>query len=209
MSKVYVDEIQAASDLYKGDIFSSDTNTVKSIDGQIGEFISTSSNTLKGDMWDAVRTKMQEFQDVFQKQASLVDEFGSAIQQALKLLYDCVGDNVDYDFLDTDQLEELNNKKSVLQAKLDNLNKGEQKQTGYETVNGQQVPKYETVYDNAAIESTKSELADVEKLIAKTEEFKVVYNEAVSILDAAFSKVQAFASVVNSVQVSKKATYNV
>ena len=204
MAKVYLDELETASSIYKDNFLSRDIDTSKNVNSMIYDFVNGTKSKLSGSMWDAVRGKMGEFEGIFSNFNSVSDEFCSAIETAVQMLVDVVGENNEYDYLDDSLLDNLRIQLKNLNAKLDILNQGET--TTIKDKNGKE--KTTTQYDYTAINSCKEEIKKTQALITKTEKFKDVYKKALEIVEGAYQNVVAFGSSVDSIQASDTITFN-
>ncbi len=205
MAKVYLSELTEASEIYKKDFLSNDTSTSKTIAGTLSDFVNGTSSKLSGDIWNTVRAKLSEFQSVFTKFNSVSDSFCSAIESAIGLITDVIGDDCSYDYLDDGLLDSLKSELAELKTKLATLQQGTSIATTDDSGN-----KTTTIqYDNAAIEACEKEIKEKTALIAKTEQFKEAYDKAISILDEAFQSVESLSNEVDSIEVSTKITYNI
>lgn len=204
MAKIYLDELETASSIYKDNFLSRDIDTSKNVNSMIYDFVNGTKSKLSGSMWDAVRGKMDEFEGIFSNFNSVSDEFCGAIETAIQMLVDVVGENNEYDYLDDSLLYNLHTQLKDLNAKLETLNQGET--TTSKDKDGKETTT--TQYDYAAISACKAEIEKTQDLITKTEKFRDAYKKALEIVEGAYQDVVSFGSSVDNIQVSDKITYD-
>ena len=204
MAKIYLNELETASSIYKDKFLSSDIDTAKNVNSMIGEFVGGTKSKLSGSMWDAVRGKMGEFESTFSQFDTISDNFCNAIETAVKMLVDVAGEDNEYDYLDDSLLASLHTKLKNLKSKLDVLNQGE-------TITSKDKNNKETTtvkYDSTAISACEAEIEKTQDLITKTEKFRDAYKKALEIVEGAYQDVVSFGSSVDNIQVSDKITYD-
>lgn len=204
MAKIYLNELETASSIYKDKFLSSDIDTAKNVNSMIGDFVGGTKSKLSGSMWDAVRGKMGEFESTFSQFDTISDNFCNAIETAVKMLVDVAGEDNEYDYLDDSLLASLHTKLKNLKSKLDVLNQGE-------TITSKDKNNKETTtvkYDSAAISACEAEIEKTQDLITKTEKFRDAYKKALEIVEGAYQDVVSFGSSVDNIQVSDKITYD-
>lgn len=204
MAKMYLDELETASSIYKDNFLSRDIDTSKNVNSMIYDFVSGTKSKLSGSMWDAVRGKMGEFEGIFSNFNSVSDEFCSAIETAIQMLVNVVGEDSEYDYLDDSLLDNLHTQLKDLNAKLETLSQGET--TTSKDKDGKETTT--TQYDYAAINACKEEIKKTQALITKTEKFRDAYKKALKIVEGAYQSVVAFGSSVDNIQVSDKITFD-
>lgn len=204
MAKIYLNELETASSIYKDKFLSSDIDTAKNVNSMIGDFVGGTKSKLSGSMWDAVRGKMGEFESTFSQFDTISDNFCNAIETAVKMLVDVAGEDNEYDYLDDSLLASLHTKLKNLKSKLDVLNQGE-------TITSKDKNNKETTtvkYDSTAISACEAEIEKTQDLITKTEKFRDAYKKALEIVEGAYQDVVSFGSSVDNIQVSDKITYD-
>lgn len=204
MAKIYLNELETASSIYKDKFLSSDIDTAKNVNSMIGDFVGGTKSKLSGSMWDAVRGKMGEFESTFSQFDTISDNFCNAIETAVKMLVDVAGEDNEYDYLDDSLLASLHTKLKNLKPKLDVLNQGE-------TITSKDKNNKETTtvkYDSVAISACEAEIEKTQDLITKTEKFRDAYKKALEIVEGAYQDVVSFGSSVDNIQVSDKITYD-
>ena len=204
MAKIYLNELETASSIYKDKFLSSDIDTAKNVNSMIGDFVGGTKSKLSGSMWDAVRGKMGEFESTFSQFDTISDNFCNAIETAVKMLVDVAGEDNEYDYLDDSLLSSLHTKLKNLKSKLDVLNQGE-------TITSKDKNNKETTtvkYDSTAISACEAEIEKTQDLITKTEKFRDAYKKALEIVEGAYQDVVSFGSSVDNIQVSDKITYD-
>ena len=204
MAKIYLNELETASSIYKDKFLSSDIDTAKNVNSMIGDFVGGTKSKLSGSMWDAVRGKMGEFESTFSQFDTISDNFCNAIETAVKMLVDVAGEDNEYDYLDDSLLASLHTKLKNLKSKLDVLSQGE-------TITSKDKNNKETTtvkYDSAAISACEAEIEKTQDLITKTEKFRDAYKKALEIVEGAYQDVVSFGSSVDNIQVSDKITYD-
>lgn len=204
MAKMYLNELETASSIYKDKFLSRDIDTSKNVNSMIYDFVNGTKSKLSGSMWDAVRGKMGEFESVFSSFNSISDDFCSVIETAIKLLVDAVGDDNVNDYLDDSQLDNLRTKLENLKTKLETLNQG--KKIVSKDKNGKETTT--TQYDYESINACKEEIKKTQELIVKTEKFKEAYKKAIDIVEDAYQNVVSLGNSIDSIQVSDKITFD-
>ena len=208
MPKVYLDEIEAVLGSGTCSSLSTDATESKSINDSLTSYINTSQSTLKGEQWDKSRAKMETFNAALQTRMELAEKLGSAIQQALSLLKDYLGEDA---MLDTDQLPEYQQKRQECQACIEKLNAMLTRTVTHTDANGQPYTTQELVYDTAAVQAqinlANETLKELDRIIQKIEGLEAVYNQALGILEGAFAELTPFQNQVTSITPSGIFTY--
>ncbi len=210
MPKVYLDEVEAVLGSGTCSSLETDSTESKSIDDSLTSYINTSQSTLKGEQWDKSRAKMQTFSEALKARMELASKLGNAIKQALQLLKDYLGEDA---MLDTEQLPEYQQKRQECQACIEKLTAmlTETRTVTHTDAEGKTYTTQELVYDTATVQSqinlANETLKELDRIIQKIEGLEAVYNQALSILEEAFSGIAPFQNQVTSITPSGIFTY--
>lgn len=202
MPKVYLDEIDAFLSSGTTDILTKDSTESNNVNEAIMEFVDLSKGKLVGTNWDGYRNKFSALNKAIQTRISLAKKLGAAIQEALQLLKDYLGED---QMLDTSQLQEYKKQRDICQNSIDNLNAmlTETTEVRYTDENGQTRITTTALYDanevRAQISQAQETLKELDRLITKIEGLDAVYSQAEAILQTAFSGIASFQSEVESV----------
>ena len=202
MAKVYLDEIDAYLSSSTTNTLTVDSTESSNIGEAIQSFVDGSKAQLDGVNWDNYRTKFAAFSQAMQTRMRLASKLATAIEEALRLLKDYLGED---QMLDSSQLEEYKLQRQSCQNSIDTL-KGmlnATRQVQYTDANGQTQTRTEPLYDANEIRSqitlAEETLTELDRIIKKIEGLDAVYSQAESILQAAFSEVTTFKSEVESI----------
>ena len=210
MPKIYLDEVEAVLGSGTCSSLSTDSTESKSINDSLTSYINTSQSTLKGEQWDKSRAKMETFNAALKARMELATKLGEAIQKALTLLKDYLGEDA---MLDTEQLPEYQQKRQECQACIDKLNAmlTETHTVTHTDANGQPYTTQELVYDTATVQAqidlATETLKELDRIIQKIEGLEAVYNQAMAILEEAFAGITPFQNQVTSITPSGIFTY--
>lgn len=182
------------------------------------------NTVLKGSQWDSVRSKISKYNGLLDKRAKVAATLSSAIDSAIKLLLDYLGDDL---YLDASQLEEINETKKrcvdLISTLKDNLNSVNRIEVTDESGNivtdelGNVKYKTEYVYSSSERDKFKnmiSELHDVtipelDNLIEKIKGLPTIYKKAESIVNEAYNEIVKFSSEVSSITPSAKVQFTI
>ena len=209
MSAIYLTELTDALGCSAMGGLTADGTESGNIKGVIDEFVA--DPRLQGSAWDSVRAKLSEFSAAFEARMNLVSNLSAAINEALNLLIEYMGEDK---YLNPEDLETIRatceSSKTTL-ATIGGLLASTTVYTDPET--GEESSVY-VVADQGtrdALAAKMGELSEaipeMERLIAKLEQFQEVYDKAVAILDAAFAEVDAFGTMVADIIPSEKVQY--
>ena len=201
MAKVYLDEIDAF--LASGTIstLTTDVSDGTSVNDALLNFVDLSGTQLEGVNWDKFRGKFGEFNTALQARINLAKKLEEAINEALTLLKEYLGDD---QMLDSSKLEEYKKSRQTCQNSIDNLNAmlTETREVQVEE-GGQTYITRTTLYDSNEIRSQISlatdTLTELDRMIAKIEGLDEVYSRAEAILQSAFAGIDTFRSQVESI----------
>ena len=209
MASLYLDELTAAASSSTFNLLSNDSSDSKSSASNIEGFISGSGSILQGEQWDKVRSKMGVYQSALAARANCANNLGKAINDALKLLTDYMGDDA---MLDTAQLPEFTAERNACIEQIATL---KSMMNEMETVNWYENGRwYSTTrhkYDVAAIQgyinNAEAVLKELNRIIKKLEGLDEIYAQAEAMLEAAYQDVLAFQQMVSSITPSGKYVY--
>ena len=210
MPKIYLDEIEAVLGSGINSSLTTDSTESKSLNDTLTSYINTSQSTLKGEQWDKSRAKMQTFNEALNTRIALAQKLGEAIQKALTLLKDYLGEDA---MLDTEQLPEYQQKRQECQASIEKLTAmlSETRTVTHTGADGKTYTTTEPVYDRATVQAqidlANEILRELDRIIAKIEGLEAVYNQALAILEEAFAGIQPFQNQVTSITPSGIFTY--
>lgn len=201
---VYTDELKAATNCFSSpdNPLKCDSNDSNSMNETLDDFIENSINSLTGEGWDSVRNKLGEYNTLLVQRMNVASRLGEAIQNALKLLTDYIGD---YESLDTSKLEEIKLARNECYSNICSL-ENMLKQTREIEVDG--VKKVVNVYDagaiNAKLNNLRNALLELDNLIKKIEGLDEIYLKAEQMLKDAFADVESFGSSVSNIVPTKE-----
>ena len=214
-----LDEINEALGSAIFDQLSTDSNEAKDMATMFGDFVSTSGGKLSGPGWESVNAKMTEFQTALSDRMKLATEFGDAIKAALELCQNFLQEDPAVESLDAQDLTDI--EEAMRQAESDiaeitgYMNKTHQVEI--KDADGNPTGEYRTeyVYDDTfrsncqkKIDELNESIRYAKKLIAKIEKMDSVYNEAMSMLEEAYSAVRDYGSTIRSLNPSGRFVYN-
>ncbi len=185
--------------------FSPEVNHSKGMQNTIAAF--ASSQLLTGESWDAVKAGLGQFSDALQKRMELATELYGAINTALKVLINFMGE---YDKLDASQQAEIEETLQRCETNLEScracIESGKYTDVENEDGSVKQVWTYTYSYAQRKrfaelIVAYEAEIEELKKILKKLEELPEVYERAMGILEQAFSKVDEFSSVVGGITV--------
>ncbi len=210
MAKVYLDEIEALLGSTTFNTLSVDSQEATSVSDAITDFVSGSKAQLIGDSWDNYRNKLETINEAMKARIALAKELGEAIQKALQLLKDYLGDDL---YLDSDKLDAFKSQKQYCENSIAKLNSmlSETTSVTYQDTDGttkvKSVALYDTAEIRAQIATAEETLQELNRLIAKIEGLDAVYAQAEAILQAAFSGVDGFKNQVAGFMPDKTVSY--
>lgn len=202
MAKIYLDEIDAFLSSGTMDCLTADSKEGGTINEAILNFNDASRFQLEGNNWDQYRSKLASFNEAMQVRMSVASKLGAAIQEALKLLKDYLGDDL---MLDSSKLDEYKRQKQNCRDSIDKLNAmlNETTQVEQTDANGVKTTVTVAVYDagdiRAQISLAEETITELDRLITKIEGLDAVYQQAEAILQTAFSEVTAFQNQVSGI----------
>lgn len=202
MAKVYLDEINAAlsSDVFSS--FSNDSSESKTLSSAIENFIDGSRATLVGSNWDQYRSKLVQYNAALLSRINYAAKLGEAIQEALQLLKDYLGDDA---MLDSSKLDEYKRQRQICSNSIDSLNAMLNETVTVKNVDSSgnvtysQVAAYDASEIRAQISLATETLKELDRLIEKIEGLDAVYSQAESILQDAFSCINTFGDSVGAI----------
>ncbi len=165
---------------------------------------------LKGEQWDKVKKKINEFQPLLEERGKVAEKLIEAIQSAIGVLKEYLGDD---QMLDTSQLEDFKAEKKKVEDTIASL-KAKLLETVTEEVSDGKggtttvtKPKYNADDINEQIAAAEDTLKELERIIKKIEGLDEVYNKAMGIMDEAAAEIATFQSNVDNVKPSGKFVY--
>ena len=175
----------------------------------ISEFTSDKER-LKGEQWDTVKKKINEFQPLLEERGKVADKLIEAIKSAIGVLKEYLGDD---QMLDTSQLEDYKEEKRKVEQTISDL-KAKLLETvteevddgagGTETITK---PKYNADDINKQIAAAEETLKELDRIIKKIEGLDAVYEKAMGIIEEAAAEVAKFQTDVEQVKPSGKFVY--
>lgn len=204
MEAVRLDELKAAKNFSTFKDLSNDVNESANMKNLLDNFITESNGRLKGEMWNKVGAQLSEFSNALAERMKLANNLSTAIQKALDILLDYMGE--DYASLDYSQLPELEANKRNCENQIANI-----KASIYNLSNMNSNEESDTAnklaYYNGQLTKYQNELQDLNQLIEKLKGLKVKYDEAEKILADAFSEVNLVGDKVANIAVGKTVTF--
>ena len=202
MAKVYLDEINAFLSSGTNDVLAVDAREGSNIGNALTSFVSTSGEKLVGVHWDNYRETFDSFNKAIQARIALANKLGAAIEEALTLLKNYLGED---QMLDSSQLGEYKTQRQNCQNCIDNLNSMLSQTTTVRYTDSagnvvtQTVPLYDANEIRAQIATAQETLKELDRLITKIEGLDAVYAQAEAILQAAFQDITVFQGQVEAI----------
>ena len=175
----------------------------------ISEFTSDKER-LKGEQWDTVKKKINEFQPLLEERGKVADKLMESIKSAIGVLKEYLGDD---QMLDTSQLEDYKEEKRKVEQTISDL-KAKLLETvteevddgagGTETITK---PKYNADDINKQIAAAEETLKELDRIIKKIEGLDAVYEKAMGIIEEAAAEIAKFQTNVEQVKPSGKFVY--
>ena len=175
----------------------------------ISEFTSDKER-LKGEQWDTVKKKINEFQPLLEERGKVADKLIEAIKSAIGVLKEYLGED---QMLDTSQLEDYKEEKRKVEQTISDL-KAKLLETvteevddgagGTETITK---PKYNADDINKQIAAAEETLKELDRIIKKIEGLDAVYEKAMGIIEEEAAEVAKFQTDVEQVKPSGKFVY--
>lgn len=204
MEAVNLDELKAAKNFSTFKDLSNDVNESANMKNLLDNFVAESNGRLKGEMWDSVGKQLSQFSNALSERMKLANNLSTAIQKALDLLLNYMGE--DYASLDYSQLPELEANKKNCESQIANI-----KASIYNLSKIDKDEKSDTsnklAYYNRQLTEYQKELEELNRLIEKLKGLKEKYAEAEKILADAFSEVNIVGDKVANVAVGKTVTF--
>ena len=210
MTKLYLDELDAA---LGGSTFSTlkqDATDSKNVKEAIAAFCEKSDGKLSGEQWDKVRGKLAQYQSALDVRVGLANSLAEAIEKALKMLKDYMGSD---QMLDTSKLEEYKAERQKCVESIASLRAmlTEKVEKKVQNADGSYSTTYVNAYDTATVQAqisvAEDTLKELDRIIEKIEGLDKVYKEAEAIMDEAYQDVVVFSGSVSSITPSGKYVY--
>ncbi len=204
MAKVYLDEIDTILGSSTCSGLTADSTEGKDIHSTLDSFCNAWFR-LRGDQWDKSREKLKQYDEAMQKRMELATKLSSAINEALKILKEYLGEDL---MLDTEQLPEYQKQRTICQNSIDTLNSmlNQTEEYTYTGADGKTYTGTRARYDSATIRAQITEaentLRELDRLIKKIEGLDEVYAKAEGILKEAFADIEPFKSAVAAIKPS-------
>ncbi len=210
MTKVYLDELNAALSFSTFSTLEQDSKDATSTGNSIKSFVEGSSAILTGEQWDKVRSKLGVYDQALASRVEVALHLSDAIKKALTILKNYMSP---YKCLDTSKLEEYKNERKICFDSKQNLEQmlTETVTVSYKKSDGSTGYTTKLAYDSSYIKSqiflAEQTLAELDKLIEKVEGLPAKYAEAENILKAAFDEISTFKNKVTAITPSGKYSY--
>ena len=156
----------------------------------------------------------QNYNDLLDKRSKVATNLSSAINDAVKLLLEYLGEDL---YLDPSKLEEIQQTKKQCENLITNLENSINSQQEVEVVDelGNITYKLEYIYSYAEREELRSKINELRnetiprlnKLIDKINGLPDIYEKAKEIIRTAYSEIENFSNEVNSITPSDKVTF--
>ena len=210
MTKLYLDELDAALGGSTCSTLNQDSTDSKSVNEAINAFCENTSGKLSGEAWDKVRGKLSQYQTALGTRAELANKLSAAIEKALKLLKDYMGSD---QMLDTSKLEEYKAAREECKESIATLNSmlTEMVEKKVKNADGTYSTSYVHAYDTSAVQAqislAEDTLKELDRIIEKIEGLDAVYKEAESIMEEAYQEVLEFQKSISTITPSGKYVY--
>ncbi len=210
MTKLYLDELDAALGGTTCSTLTQDSTDSKSVDDIIKSFCEKSDGKLSGEQWNKVRGKLTQYQAALGARAEVANKLSEAIQKALKLLKDYMGSD---NMLDTSKLDDYKAERQRCKECIASLNSmlNETVAKKVQNADGSYSTTYVSAYDssviNAQIAAAEDTLKELDRIIEKIEGLDAVYKEAEGMMEEAYQEVLKFKSSISTITPSGKYVY--
>ena len=209
MTKVCMEDLDngMADSTFKN--LKNDNSESTKLKDSISEFTSDKER-LKGEQWDTVKKKINEFQPLLEERGKVADKLIEAIKSAIGVLKEYLGDD---QMLDTSQLEDYKEEKRKVEQTISDL-KAKLLETVTEEVDDGAggtttitKPKYDADDINKQIVAAEETLKELDRIIKKIEGLDAVYEKAMGIIEEAAAEIAKFQTDVEQVKPSGKFVY--
>ena len=140
----------------------------------------TSNTTLQGDIWKEVNSKLDSYNSLLDKRLKSNDKLKAAIEEALKLLEDYMGD---YDELDDSMIDQLKEEVSKFESQISDLQNKIEAATGNAS---SEVSKFKS-----QIDKNRELIEELKKKLEKLEGLWEVINKATDIVSGAVEEIKS------------------
>lgn len=176
-------------------------------------FISNDS-VLQGEQWSAVREKLNQYSIAFDMRSQAASNLSSAINDAVNMMLDYLGDDL---YIDPSKLDELKLTKSQCEQQIAEL-EAQMSAMTYKPIkdeNGKIRYIKDYLYSAgqraaaaAAIASLRNEtIVELNRLITKIEGLKDIYIKAEEMISSASTGIDKFSQYVNSIVPTQKVVF--
>lgn len=169
------------------------------IGSNLKSFTSNSGN-LKGEAWDKVRSKYNKYDELLTKHKTISQDMTSLIQSIISELKTAMGAITS---IDLNKLPELKQQKTTCENTIKQIeSQMAQRRFNIKTF------KYEPVYDNASLQATldsqRSALNELDKLITRMENIKAICDRGTSKINTFMQEMNQISSEVQEITRSNK-----
>ena len=204
MGALYLDELKAAKNFSTFDDLSNDASESSNMKNLLDNFVSESHGHLKGEVWNRVGSELSQFSRALSARMELANRLSEAIQKALDILLNYMGD--EYESLDFSQLPELEanrqrceNQIASIRATIASMSKKDD--------DGNSKITNDVGYYNGMLSEYQNNLFEINKLIDKLNGLKEKYIEAEKILADAFSQINVVGNDFKNIKVGKTVSF--
>lgn len=210
MPKIYLDEVEAMNSSTLVSTLKNDSTDSANVNNSVVLFADT-KDKLSGPQWDKVRSKFAEYSNALDKRTAVAEKLSDAIETALNLLIEYLGDDL---MLDSSMLGEYESQKRTCKNSIDKLYAmlEEMETVKVTDSNGKTSEVTRHKYDQSTIKkqisSAEAVLDELQRLIDKINGLEAICEQAVGILEPVFSEITEYGNIVSSITPSSKVVYN-
>lgn len=212
--KVYADELNAFKNSSVCSSLKTDSKESGTVESVISDFVTMAKGRLTGDGWNNACAKLTEFQAALLKRAEVASALSDAIEAAINLIIDYMGE---YPSLDCSKLEEIKENKRQCEANIE-LIQGAMYATKTESyidpITQETKSRTVNVYSaseiaefQACIDKLRESINEIQKLITKLEGLEDIYKQAEGMLASVFSQIDSFGTAVSNIVPNNKVVY--
>lgn len=195
MDNITLEDINLIQESKTFEFLSNDGADSTNIAGSIKNFTSQSSNILKGEAWEKVRTKYTKYDEALSKHSTIANDISSAIQSTITELQSAMNG---YESIDLSKLNAIKEQKNACEDKIDNIRSMmNQKRFNFKTFT------FEPVYDNAQLQANLDAelkvLEELTKLIMTMEMIKDICDKAEARLNELLAEMTTMATQIEEI----------
>lgn len=151
-------------------------------------------------MWKTVLDKLSEFSSALGKASLAGTELSDSIDKVITLVVEFVGD--EYESLDCSKLDEIKQDRIQLNGELSSLRQQIRNLEKMESGSEEDVP-----IDYSRLYQLESQISELDKLIDKLEQLKIIEEKALKTLEEAYGKLQSVSQSISEIKPGHTMSY--